>query len=338
MRVVQRRIGAVDLLVGVGRAGEAERRGLAVVGAAVHVDGDDVAVVHLAAVVDDQRTVVATVGVLADLLVAAGAARLGVGQAFPLIEHFAGLGVDDEMRPRQSLAGNQVGDVVDQLGDVVLAQADHQFHFVILGLAALGLQALGLGQHLLGGYRRGGAARQVGSDVGDEMAAALRRHALAGTLDFGDGFADHPYAVVELLVAGDLLAVGQGRAADRFQFVGTASADRGLQGDRAGRALGSLAGEFGHVDQVGGKSGRRNTHDRNEQQVKRRNLLHLVQFSWFFQAEVLGRRLPPPCGLIGTAVSVLRVEGTALPWLGPVFDGAFVYQKEPAAKPARTGR
>src|SRR5690606_15692138 len=100
VRVVDRRVGAVDRLEGVAWAGVRERGAAA--GAVVEVDAADVGVVHgagAAALRHVQVTEVGAVLVLAGLLVAAGAgADLGGGQAVPLGEDLAAAGVDDHER------------------------------------------------------------------------------------------------------------------------------------------------------------------------------------------------------------------------------------------------
>ena len=106
--VVDRRIAAVDGLVGVARAGVGVGRGAA--GAAVEVHRLHVGVVHRAGgaglgdvhVAEDAAR---TPLVLAGLGVAARAgADQRRGQAFPLLQHLAGVRIDDHERTRRFAA------------------------------------------------------------------------------------------------------------------------------------------------------------------------------------------------------------------------------------------
>ncbi len=138
--VVDRRVRAVDGLVGVVRAGIGIRR-RAAAGAAVEVDRLHVGVVHRAGAAALRHVEVAvaaarTPGVLAGLGVAARtrADRRG-GQSVPLLEHQAGLRIDDHERTPWIAGGAQheagrrvVGEEIDDIGHVrhvVVIDVDH---------------------------------------------------------------------------------------------------------------------------------------------------------------------------------------------------------------------
>ena len=125
MRIVQRRIGAIDGLHRVARAGVGER-GVAGVGAGVvEVDRLHVGAVHRAggaALRDVQVTVVGAVLVLAGLGVAAGAgADQRMLEVLALLEDATGVGIDDDQRTGRAARADGVGEEGHHVGQVATA-------------------------------------------------------------------------------------------------------------------------------------------------------------------------------------------------------------------------
>ena len=123
MGVVERRIGAVDFLVGVHAAGKGKGGGTA--GAVVEVDRLHVGVVHHVAGSVKRREIRA-VFVATGFLVAAGARARG--QTFELLEDFTGLGVDQPGRTGGVAAADSVleeGNFISQAG-AFLGRIHHQ--------------------------------------------------------------------------------------------------------------------------------------------------------------------------------------------------------------------
>ena len=210
MRVVQRRICAVDGLHRIARAGVGKRG--AAGRAAVEVHGLHVGVVHgargarLGHVEITMRTARAVL-VLAGLGIAARAgADQGMLQVVPLLQDLAAVGIDDDRRAGGHATERGVGEIghhVGAVGIAVVIQPDRQLGFVAESTHETDTvgQAGTLADHeRTRGIDARGADRDLGRQAGDLLAEQGTQVA-AGVLGHDDLLAEDRQAAEGLLVA-----------------------------------------------------------------------------------------------------------------------------------------
>ena len=216
--VVQRRVGAVDRLHRVARAGVRERRGTR--GAAIEVDGLHVGVAHgagAAALRHIEVTVVGAVFVLAGLLVAAGAgAHQRVLQVLPALDDLAADGIQHDHRaggPGRCRIGDE-GHRVRQMALAGVVDVNDQVRLLVTGQHPRDAiaQCEALGSHQRGGLAelRGGRG-DVGLEAGDQVAEHGPDVAVAILAD-DHALAEHrdatPCLVVAVVADASVLAGG----------------------------------------------------------------------------------------------------------------------------------
>ena len=243
MRVVQRRIGAVDGLHGVARAGVDE--GDAAAGAVVEVDGLHHGIVHGAVAADRfdvHEAVVGAVFVLPGLGVAARAGADGrMRQAFPLLEYATAGRIEHDEGPGRRAAAGAVGEEIDDIGAMRAAlriEIDHQANGFVLDAhfrqARAERDAAGDLAGAAGGHRRGGAG-----EILIEAGEFLPEQAADDAAPFADDhlLAEDRQAAERLLITVVMGAVAIGIMREDLQArFGIEAQEFGMALGRAGRA------------------------------------------------------------------------------------------------------
>ncbi len=215
MGIVQRRKCTIHRIARLTRTGELERRPNRA--AIVHVHGGDIGIVHRAVVCHLQIAVIAAVLILTGIAITTGAGGILAGQAVPLRDDLATVGIHHQGRSRQlALLLAEERNQVKQLTTPLLIQPDIQPALFIAAVADC--QALARQLQRLLRIELWRDRRQILCQI---LQHAARQAALAPALvaGFDHAFIPDRDAAIKLLIAADRLPGGlEMAAAQDLQF------------------------------------------------------------------------------------------------------------------------